>query len=338
MYELRIAVVGVGRIGLTHSENLASRVRGARLVAVTTSNRERADAIRQACGEVTVAPTLDHLLDGEPLDAVIIASRTSAHVENVEQCAAAGLHILCEKPLALNLDDCDRAVAAADSAGIKLMVGHVRRFDSGYLEAKRQIEAGAVGRPVLYRSISGDMDPPPPVFADLTVSGGLILDSMYHDIYLGRWLMDDEIVRVYGEGGALIDEGVRSVGDVDNAVVSVRFGGGAMGTLTASRVTRYGHDLRGEVIGDEGAVQIGRFRHTPVRLLDRRGVHHDMAHTTPDRMGDAFVTMLQAFVDCVRNDAEPPVPINDGRATVAVAIAATQSIHCRAPVEVLQDI
>jgi predicted dehydrogenase len=334
MNELRIAVVGAGRIGLTHAENLARRVRGARLVAVTTSNSERADAVRRSCGGVTVCANLDQLLEEERLDGVIIASSTSAHVDNVERCASRGLHMLCEKPLALNLEDCDRAVTAADGAGVNLMVGHVRRFDSGNMEAKRLIDEGAVGRPVLYRSISGDVDPPPPGFADLRVSGGLILDSMYHDIYLGRWLMDDEIVRVYGEGEALIDEGVRSVGDVDNAVVSARFAGGAMGTLSASRVTRYGHDVRGEVVGDEGAVQIGRFRHTPVRLLDRRGVHHDMAHTTPDRMGEAFVTMLQAFVDCVRHDTEPPVPTGDARATVAVAIAATQSIHSRAPVEV----
>jgi predicted dehydrogenase len=332
--ELRIAVVGAGRIGLTHAENLARRVRGARLVAVTTSRPERADAVLEACGVVAVHPTVDAMLAEERLDAVVVASSTSAHVDNVKRCSAEGLHILCEKPLALDLDGCDRAVLAVDAAGVTLMVGHVRQFDSGYLEANRLIREGAVGRPVVYRAISGDMNPPPASFADLGVSGGLILDSMYHDIYLGRWLMDDEIVRVYGEGEALIDEGVRSVGDVDNAVVSVRFAGGAMGTLTASRVTRYGHDLRGEVIGDEGAVQIGRFRHTPVRLLDRRGVRHDMAHTTPDRMGEAFVTMLQSFVDCIRNDTDPPVPTVDGRATVAVAIAATQSIHSRAPVEV----
>jgi scyllo-inositol 2-dehydrogenase (NAD+) len=213
-----------------------------------------------------------------------------------------------------------------------LMLGHVRQFDSGYLEAKRLIGDGAIGRPVIYRTISGDMDPPPPTFADLAVSGGLILDSMYHDLYLGRWLLDDEIVRVFGVGGALIDEGVGSVGDVDNAVVSVRFAGGALGTLTASRVTRYGHDLRGEVIGDEGAVQIGRFRQTPVRLLDRQGVHHDMAHTTPDRMGEAFITMLQAFVDCVRRDTDPPVGAADGRATLAAAVAARHSMHTGAPV------
>jgi len=146
--------------------------------------------------------------------------------------------------------------------------------------------------------------------------------------------MADEIIRVYTEAGALIDEGVRSVGDVDNAVVSARFAGGAIGTMTASRVTRYGHDLRTEVIGDEGAVQIGYFRQTPVRLLDRRGVHHDTPHTTPERMGEAFVRELQAFVDCVRDDTDPPVSNADGRATVAVSLAATRSIREGRPMDV----
>ncbi len=334
MDELRIAVVGVGRMGLTHAENLAHRVRNARLVAVTTSSIERAEAVRRCCGAVPVYDSLDRLIESESLDAVIISSSTSAHVENVEQCAAAGLHILCEKPLGLTLEDCGRAEEAVSSAGVKVMMGHTRRFDAGYEEAKRLIDSGAIGRPVLYRSISGDVDPPPPAFADLAVSGGLILDSMYHDIYLGRWLMKDEIIRVYGEGDALIDDEVGSVGDVDNAVVSARFAGGAMATLTASRTTRYGHDLRGEVIGDEGAVQVGRLRKTPVRLLDRSGAHHDAVFTTPERMGDAFVTMLQSFVDCIENDTEVPVSSRDGIATLAVAIAARQSIQTGAPVQI----
>jgi len=334
MSELRMAVVGVGRMGLTHAENLVHRTRGARLVAVTTSSAERAEAVRRCCGAVPVYENLDRLIESESLDAVIVSSSTSVHVENVEQCAAAGLHILCEKPLGLTLEDCGIAENAAISAGVKLMIGHTRRFDSGYEEAKRLIESGAIGRPVLYRSISGDVNPPPPAFADLGVSGGLILDSMYHDIYLGRWLMNDEIIRVYGEGDALIDDDVGSVGDVDNAVVSARFAGGAMATLTASRTTRYGHDLRGEVIGDEGAVQVGRLRKTPVRWLDKSGAHHDAVFTTPERMGDAFETMLQSFVDCIVEDTEPPVSSQDGLATLAIAIAARQSIQTGTPVEI----
>ena len=111
-----------------------------------------------------------------------------------------------------------------------------------------------------------------------------------------------------------------------------------MGSLSASRTTRYGHDLRGEVIGDEGAVQIGRLRRTPVRVLDRRGAHHDTVHTTPERMSDAFVTMLQAFVDCVVDDTPPPVTDRDGAATLAVALAGRRSIRTGEPVEVRTSI
>jgi len=334
MDELRMAVVGVGRMGMTHAENLAHRIRGARLIAVTTSSAERAAEARQHCGVVSVYERLDHLLEGERLDAVVIASSTSAHVDNVEACARAGLHVLCEKPLALDLESNDRAVEAARSAGVSLMVGHVRRFDDGYQEAKHIIDSGTIGRPLLYRSLSGDMDPPPRSFADLGVSGGLLVDSMYHDIYLGRWLMDDDIVRVFAVGGALVDPEVGEVGDVDNAVVSVRFSRGALGTLSASRTTRYGHDLRGEVIGEEGAVQIGRLRRTPVRLLDRTGVHHDTVHTTPERMGEAFVTMLQSFVDDLVDGVEPTVGGDEASATLAVALAARRSLQTGVAVDI----
>jgi scyllo-inositol 2-dehydrogenase (NAD+) len=332
--EIRVAVIGVGRMGLTHAENLARRVRGARLVAVTTSSTERAAAARECCGPVGVYPSVEALLAKERLDAVVIASSTSAHADNVVTCAEAGLEVFCEKPLALTLGDCDRAISAVERAGVKLMIGHVRRFDAGHLTAKRMIDSGAIGAPLVIRTISGDVDPPPASFADPDVSGGLILDAMYHDLYLAPWLMGDQVSRVYAEGEALVDEGVRSVGDVDNAVVTLRFSSGRMGSLYVSRTTRYGHDLRVEVIGEEGAVQIGRFRHTPVRLLDRCGVHHDMDRTTPDRLGEAFVTELQAFVDCIAQRADSPISGHDSRATVELGLAATRSMQTGRPVQV----
>jgi predicted dehydrogenase len=332
--ELRIALVGAGRIGLTHAENLAHRVRGAQLVAVTTSNAERAAAVKACCGDVAIYPTLEILLEKASLDAVAITSSTSAHADNVVACAESGLHIFCEKPLALTLKDCDRAIAAVEAAGVKSMLGHVRQFDGGHLEAKRMIDAGAIGRPLVFRAISGDVDPPPANFANPAVSGGLILDAMYHDLYLAPWLMDDRIDRVYAEGAALVDEGVRSVGDVDNAVVCAHFSRGGMGSFYVSRTTRYGHDLRVEVIGDEGAVQIGRFRQTPVRLLDRAGVHHDMPRTTPDRLGEAFVTEMQVFVDALLEGTPVPVTGYDSRMTVALGIAATESMRQGKPVQV----
>jgi predicted dehydrogenase len=332
MDDLRIAVVGAGRIGLTHAENLARRIRGARLTAVTTSDEARGAAVRSCCGDVAVYPDLESLLSAGNLDAVCICSSTSAHADNVEACAAAGLHIFCEKPLALTVEDCDRAIAAADGAGVKLMLGHVRQFDAGHIEAKRFIDEGAIGKPLVFRAISGDVDPPPPSFADPSVSGGLLLDAMYHDLYLSRWFLDDEPVRAYAEGGALVDEAIGAVGDVDNAVAVLRFGRGAMANFFVSRTTRYGHDVRVEVIGEEGAVRIGGSPHTPLRLLDRSGVHHDLPFTTAERFDEAFVKELQVFVDCVLDDEVPPVTGQDSRATVAVGIAATRAMHESRPV------
>ncbi|MBN1659418.1 MAG: Gfo/Idh/MocA family oxidoreductase [Anaerolineae bacterium] len=335
MDDIRIAVVGVGRMGLTHAENLARRVRGAHLAAVTTSSAERAAAAHRCCGQVAVYPDLASLLAGEELDAVCISSSTSAHPDNVVACAEAGVDIFCEKPLGLSLDECDRAIAAVERAGVKLMIGHVRRFDAGHVAAKEAIDAGAIGRPLVFRAISGDVNPPSPSFADLNVSGGLIVDAMYHDIYLSRWLLGDEVQRAYAEGGALVDPaGVGAVGDVDNAVATLRFRKGGLGTFFVSRTTRYGHDLRIEVIGDEGAVQIGRFRQTPMRLLDRRGVHHDMPWTTPDRLGEAFVAEMQVFIDCLRGDTPPPITGADARATLAVGLAATEAMHAGRPIDV----
>ncbi|HSJ55364.1 MAG TPA: Gfo/Idh/MocA family oxidoreductase [Anaerolineae bacterium] len=334
---IRMAVVGVGRMGLTHAENLARRVRGARLVAVTTSDPRRAAEVRRAAGEPgpAVYPDLDALLRSSPLglDAICIASSTSAHAANVVTCAQAGLHIFCEKPLALTLEDCDRAIDAARRANVKLMVGHMRRFDAGHIQARRYIEEGAIGRPLVFRAISGDVNPPPPSFADPKVSGGLLLDAMYHDLYLSRWLLDDEPIRAFVEGGALVDPAVGAVGDVDNAVAVLRFSRGGLGSFYVTRTTRYGHDLRVEVIGEQGAVQVGRFRQTPVRLLDPNGVHHDMPWTTPDRMGEAFVTEMQAFVDCLLDGSEPPVDGQEGRATVAAALAATRALREGRPVD-----
>jgi scyllo-inositol 2-dehydrogenase (NAD+) len=267
---------------------------------------------------------------------VVIASSTSAHTANIVACAGAGLHIFCEKPLALDLADCDQAIAAARQAGVILMVGHVRQFDAGYVAAKQLITAGQIGRPIVYRAIAGDQDPPPPSFADPNVSGGLITDAGYHDLYLAPWLMGDEIVRTYAEGAALVDPAIGAVGDVDNVVVDFRFKGGGLGTLFVSRTTRYGHDVRVEVVGEEGAVHVGYLRRTPLYLLTRKGVTHDVVPDTATRYADAFVAELQAFVECIQRGAPPPVSGKDSRTTLAVGLAATRALRQGRPVMVAE--
>jgi len=212
------------------------------------------------------------------------------------------------------------------------MLGHVRQFDSGYQAAKTRIEAGDIGRPIVFRAIAGDQDPPPPSFADPTVSGGLIVDAGYHDLYLARWLMADEVSRAFAEGDALVDPKLGAVGDVDNAIVDFRFAGGGLGTLFISRTTRYGHDVRVEIIGEERALHVGYLRQTPVNLLTRQGVLYDVVPDTAARYADAFVAELQAFVDSVQNIKTPPVTAHDAQATLAIGLAATRALHQKRPV------
>ena len=337
MDQLRLAVIGVGRIGQVHAENLAQRVQGAQLVAATTGKPQRAAEVRRRCGDIAVFSSLTDLLShGPQLDGVVIASSTSAHLENIKACARAGLHIFCEKPLALSLGDCDAAIAAVEAAGVSLMLGHVRQFDAGYRAAKARIDAGDIGRPIVFRAIAGDQDPPPPSFADPNVSGGLITDAGYHDLYLARWLLGDEIVRAYAEGEALVDPAIGAVGDVDNAIVDFRFAGGALGTLFVSRTTRYGHDVRVEIIGVEGARHVGYLRRTPLNLLTRQGVLHDVVPDTAARYAEAFVTELQAFVDSVRNHEPPPVSGADGRTALAIGLAASRAMREKRPVSLAE--
>jgi predicted dehydrogenase len=329
---LRVAVIGVGRIGVVHAENIAHHVQGAELAAITTSDPARAEEAQRRCREVPVYASVEDLLNDAKLDAVVIASSTSAHLANVKDCASVGLHIFCEKPLALSLEDCDAAISSVEDAGVALMVGHVRQFDSGYMRAKHVIEKGEIGTPIVFRAIAGDQDPPPPGFANPSVSGGLIVDAGYHDLYLARWLMGDEIVRVYAEGDALVDPAIGEVGDVDNAIVDFRFAGGGLGTLFVSRTTRYGHDVRVEVIGQEGAVHVGTLRQTPMNILTRAGVRHDVIPDTAARYADAFVTELQDFVDHILQGKQPPVTGEIARDALEVGLAARQSLHEGQPV------
>lgn len=333
--EIKMGVVGVGRIGIVHAATIAHQIGRASLVGVTTGNEERAAMARSVLGGVPVYRNMDELLEKAKPDAVVIASRTAAHVENVKQAAEAKAHIFCEKPLALSIDGCDGAINAARAAGVKLMLGHVRRFDSGYRQAKRLIDEGAIGKPVVYRAIAGDQDAPPPSFANPAVSGGLITDAGYHDVYLALWLMDSDIVRAGTEAGVLVLPEIGEVGDVDNAVVNFRFASGAIGNLFVSRTTCYGHDVRGDVIGEKGGLHVGYLRRTPVNLLTREGgLTHDLIPDTSVRYSAAFGEEMHAFVDALLEGKEPPVPGEDGKKVLAVCLAATKSIHTGRPEDV----
>jgi inositol 2-dehydrogenase len=272
------------------------------------------------------------LLAAPDVDAVIIATPASTHTEVIEAAAESGRAIFCEKPLALTLEECDRAVRAVERARGPFQIGYNRRFDAAYTEAKRLIEDGAIGRPVTFKSTSRDPMMPRLEYARPDVSGGLIVDMAIHDLDIGRWLMRSEVTRVFTEGGTLVFDQLNTVGDFDNAVINLKFASGALGNVEVSRNALYGYDIRTEVLGSEGGVLIGTLQQTPVLLLTRQGAHHDVMRYIIERFSDAYLAEVRHFVRVVRGEEKPGPTIYDGRAGVEIALAATLSYREGRPV------
>jgi len=273
------------------------------------------------------------VLEDKNVQAVFVTSPTSTHREVVIAAAQAGKAIFCEKPIALTLEDTDAMLASIYTNGVMFQAGFMRRFDTGYLAAKQRIEAGAIGKPVTFKSIGRDPFCPDLEYAKPSVSGGLILDMAIHDFDLGRWLMADEVKRVYTEGGTLAFPELDTVGDIDNAVVNMLFEGGALGNVEVSRNALYGYDIRTEILGTEGGVNVGYYQQTPLLVLTRQGISHDMVPYILERFGDAYLAQSVDFVARVIDGRDPAVDGRDARAALEIGLAATQSYHEARPVE-----
>jgi predicted dehydrogenase len=307
---LPLAVIGLGRIGQVHVRVLAHGIEGARLVAVADVDGERA---RRTAAEQGVPDWYDNpeaVLAREDLRAVVIATPSDTHLALVEAAARAGKAILCEKPLALILEDTDRAIAAAARAGVLLQIGFMRRTQPDYLRLKRAIEAGELGRPVLFRSTQRDREPPPAAFCDPVKSGGIFLDMGIHEFDLGRWLLQDEVESVQAFASVPVDPELAAVGDFDNAVINLRFRGGAVGSVDLSRNAGYGEDIRTEVVGARGGAFVGP---PPSQPLPEGSVE------------ERYRPQMQAFVDAVGKNAPPPATGQDSRAALAISLAARAS-------------
>ena len=329
---VKIGVIGLGRMGRLYARLLATQVSGVYLDAVAEVGEQ---ARSQVMDELDVAHAFAdayELLALPDLNAVVIATPTSTHHDLVIAAAKAGKAIFCEKPLALTLEETYSMLQAVASAQVPLQVGFMRRFDAAYRRAKTLIADGQIGHPVTFKSLSRDPFCPPGDYMDPAKSGGLILDMAIHDFDLARWLVGSEVERVTAEGTVLVCKELAAVGDIDNALVNMRFVNGALGNIEASRNAFYGYDIRTEVLGSEGAVMIGVHQHTPVMLLNRAGAHHDVMPYLIERFGDAYRAQLQHFIDCLHKGQSPAVGGAEALAACKIGIAATRSYQAGRPV------
>jgi len=332
--QLNVGVVGLGRLGSVYARNLAQRVPNARLVAVADRKPELREQFAAELGVKTYADHLDLLADSN-VDAVAVISSTSTHKAVVMDAARCGKAIFCEKPMSLSLEGAHEMQQAIERAGVFFQIGFQRRFDAGYVEAKRRIEAGLIGEPVLMTAVSRDPFRPPLEFCDPNVSGGLIADMGVHDFDLGRMFLG-EVQSASAVGGVLAYPEMASVGDIDNALINLVFENGKLGTVMLSRNSVFGYDIRTEIWGTKGSLQIGYFQQTPVLTMTQEGITHDVVPHFMQRFESAYLAQIQDFVNRVQAGQPPLLTGADAIAAMRISLAATISCRERRPVPVCE--
>ena len=322
---VRVGIVGLGRLGRRHAENLAFRIPGAQLVAAASPIEAERTWAAATLNGVPTYPGLEELLAHPGLDAVWLVTPTSLHADQVIASIAAGKHVFCEKPLALQPSDCDRAVAvAADHPRQVLMVGFMRRFDPAYAEAKRRIDAGELGKVFAIRCASEDPADPEGFFVRFApTSGGIFLDCCIHDIDLVRWMLNGaEAASVAAVGSRIMYPALGACGDIDTASANVAFKGGQMATFYVSRTSHRGYEASMRIVGDKGALDIGAgIPQLPMRLeSDGRSSTAGQVDFF-ERFGEAFLLEARAFIKAIQSGEPTPISLEDAREATRLACA-----------------
>ena len=328
---IQVGVIGAGRIGALHARHLATRVPGATVVAIADINVEAAQTVAAQWHIPAVSADYTVLLAHPEIDAVAICSSTDTHAQIIQEAAAAGKHIFCEKPIDFDLNKIDQALAAVAMAGVKLQIGFNRRFDANFRQVFELVRGGKIGTPHILRITS--RDPAPPPLSYVQVSGGIFLDMTIHGFDMARYLMGSEAEEIFAAGGVMVDPQIGDVGDIDTAVITLRFANGAIGAIDNSRQAVYGYDQRVEVFGSAGMVTVANNTPDTHIYSNADGIHAAKPlYFFLERYSDSFVAEMTAFVESIRQDTTPPVTGQDGRIPVVMALAAQKSYQENRPV------
>jgi myo-inositol 2-dehydrogenase/D-chiro-inositol 1-dehydrogenase len=316
---LRLVVMGVGRMGRIHAEQLADRP-GISLVGVADAVPGTAAALADQLGIEPIDPV--SLPAREDVEAWVVATPTTTHPDVVRSALSAGVHVLCEKPLALDLGVGSDLAMQARSVGRVLQIGFWRRFSPPWSTAKRLIDAGAIGRPLMLRLSQWDADPPPPSFCRPEVSGGLAIDCGVHEFDLAEWLTGASIERVRARNLPIVESEVGLAGDVDNLVAMLDLTGGAVATVDLSRNCRYGDDVRTEILGEGGAIMVDMLPHGRTRLATSSGVETVEGSVVDDPLVAGVLEQASVFARLARGEviAHPDAAASDRALAVGRAI------------------
>ena len=333
MKQLNIGIIGAGRIGKVHAQSITYNVPTAKVLGITDVFKDGLQELADKYGIEKVYNDYKEMLADDEIDAVLVCSSTDTHADISIEAAKAGKHVFCEKPVDLTPAKVQAVINAVAEAGVKLQVGFNRRFDHNFAQVRNLINEGKVGDLELIKITSRDPAPPPAEYA--AVSGGMFLDMTIHDFDMARFLAGCDVTEVYANATCLVDPAIGEAGDVDTAIINLKFENGALGVIDNSRRAAYGYDQRVEVFGSKGAACASNDTPSNVVLMDENGcIGEKPLYFFLERYMQSFRDEMLQFVDAIINDKEVPANVDDGLAAIVVALAAKKSVAEGRPVKV----
>lgn len=323
---LKVAVIGLGRLGRWHAINLRN-IREIKVMSVCDHSLEVAQSVANELNIPHFTNNVDDIMANESIEAVVIVTSTSTHYDIISKAVSANKAIFVEKPLTIDMEESLAIQQQIKQTNTFCQVGFMRRFDSDYVEAKKIIAAGGIGKPLYFKGIS--RDPVAPEGSFISRSGGLFIDMCIHDYDLARFLMDDEVKAVSSFGSNIKYPELAQYGDVDQGLTYLQFVKGATGDIEGSRCAYYGYDIRTEIIGSEGTLLIGSSRKNNVNILTKQGYSHEIIPAFPQRFESAYVNELSAFAHAVMDGKPSPVTVDDSLQALKIAYAATASFKAQ---------
>ena len=334
--EIKICMVGAGRVGKNHTRAISRHVPSGSVVALVDPVVRVRNETGDEFGIESRFDNIEQAVNSVDFDCVVITTPTFTHKALACEAAGFGKHVFLEKPMALSIEECDQIIEACDTNKVFLQLGFMRRFQPEFVEAARRIENGEIGVPMLVKSLTHGPGLPPAWARDLEQSNGMLAEVNSHDWDAVRWLMGANYERVYTEVANFKGEkfNVDTPDFYDTVLTSIRFESGGLGTFSGVCPCEYGYDARMEIIGDKGIMRIGEMQGQSIITCTNRdqGLITPIFRTWPQRFAWGYIYELEYFINCIQSGETPKVGGEDGRWAVAGVLAGTRSFQEERPV------
>ena len=335
---ITFGIIGTGRIGKIHMENICTRIPGARIKAAADPYMD--DETKQWIAKKGIPVTWTdyrNILEDSEINAVVICSSTDTHAQISLDAIRAGKHVFCEKPIDHNLVRIREVINALKENSVKYQVGFNRRFDHNFEALKRIVQEEKLGSPHIIKVTS--RDPQPPGAEYVAVSGGMFLDMTIHDFDMIRFLAGCDAEELYVQSDVLVDKEIGKAGDVDTAVITLKMKNGVIAVIDNSRRAVYGYDQRAEIFGSGGMAACVNDTASNVSVSTQTGVLLEKPlYFFLERYMDSFTKEIQSFVETIDTDGEPAVTVQDGMEAVLMGLAASRSVKEHRPVKLSEFI